>query len=105
MIARARGIRAFPAKEGGWTLVGARGEGLALRNPASLAIWESLASGAREGELVDQLAQLFPQIARERLSRDLGIFLEELEERGFVVRASASAGSAIPALERPGRTC
>jgi hypothetical protein len=104
-IVRARGIRAFPDKAGGWTLIGAGGEGFALRNAASVAIWESLAAGAREAKLLDQLAHRFPRVARERLARDLGTFLEKLEERGFIVRPQASGSTGIPPLERPGRTC
>ena len=104
-IVRARGTRAFPAKAGGWALIGAGGEGFALRNPASVAIWESLAAGAREEELLGQLAHRFPRIARERLAHDLGAFLEELETRGFIVRPHASAGAGIPPLEWPGRKC
>jgi len=80
---RARGIRAFADKDGGWTLLARTGEAFALRNAASLALWEALAEGGDLETLTDRLARLFPRAERAVLRRDAARFVRSLVARRF----------------------
>jgi len=87
---RAGGIRAFPDKGGGWTLVSRRGEFLSLRNAASLCLWEVLGEGADPGELTRRLQAVFPGVPAMILRRDAARFLRDLEVHGFVEKIDAA---------------
>ncbi|MBM3317305.1 MAG: PqqD family peptide modification chaperone [Candidatus Eisenbacteria bacterium] len=77
-------LRAYRDKAGGWTLLGAGGAALRLRNRASVALWEALAPGAGRAELEALLAEAFPSVPRGRLAADLEVFLAQLREAGLL---------------------
>jgi hypothetical protein len=83
---RARGIRAFAGKGGGWTLLSRAGEPYELRNAASLALWEALAAGDDLDGLAAALRRVFPRVARRTLRRDAARFVRDLAGGGFVER-------------------
>jgi hypothetical protein len=81
---RARGIRAFADKNGGWTLVTPGGEFLSLRNVASLCLWESLAEASDVSALTERLQRRFPEVPAGRVREDVFGFLRDLEAHGFI---------------------
>lgn len=70
--------------EGRAIVVGPDGREVLTLNRTGTAVWEALADGATEAEIVDALARRFPTFDRHRLARDVRAFLAELRAAGLV---------------------
>lgn len=56
-------------------------------NRTGTALWEALAAGATEGELVAVLARRFPAVPSDRLAQDVRAFLAELRSASLIEEA------------------
>lgn len=52
-------------------------------NPTAALVWQTVASGSTEPDLVDQVVAKF-EVAREEAATDVAAFIADLESRGLL---------------------
>lgn len=82
------------------------GKYFALNSVGSL-LWEAIAAGASRGEALKRLAERFPEVPADRLDRDAGALLGQLEAKGLLrprtgpPRDGSPTASTSPAAPAP----
>jgi hypothetical protein len=99
-----RAVRAFEDKEGGWTLVTSQGIAMRVMGSIAVYVWERLQGrGCAVCDLIDELAERFPGVPRERITRDLLEFTGHLLEAGFIAVGSGALRPRVDQIMPPKR--
>lgn len=63
------------------------GSGVVL-NPTGSIIWDALAAPQSAADLADDLSARYPALGREKISADVGTYVESLLENGLIASDS-----------------
>lgn len=75
----------YEAVDGQAVLVDPDGRELLTLNHVGTLVWEAIDGTRTEGQLVDLLAEQFPEVDRSQIGSDVRAFIEELRASGLAI--------------------